>query len=225
VPDDLFYREQLLAIFATLRAMYEPRPTPWMGQSPDERAVTTEQWLSIITAAGITLGEFEEAVSAWVTSESGDKFPAPLDLLRLANMAKRASAAATSRPAITASRAMCDGSGWVRISDDAGVPCPRCNPALAAVFDNPDKLARWRTGTSLADLDVGVELRKGFLHYIVPLALEKPCGPAAEGYCTMVDGLNVARAAYADQCAEDHREPSWPHFDAVIATAVSRVPA
>lgn len=49
-------------------------------------------------------------------------------------------------------RALCDGTGWTH----QALPCPRCNPYLAIIFQSPERLIRWRNGTPikhLVDLD------------------------------------------------------------------------
>jgi hypothetical protein len=221
-PANLFYRNGLTAEFAKLRAMYEPRPTPWSGLTVEERNVTTDSWVAILTAAGITIPEFQSAVAAWVNQDGGEFFPSPLDLLRLSAKSKRRDDA---RRPIPADRIQCDGTGWMRDDDDDLYPCARCNPALAAVFADPVKRSRWREGAVLADLDVGVEMRRGMLHYIVPLALDHPCSAAPDYTATGARGVEVARKAYADECASQGRAPSWDHFDAVTARIAARAPA
>jgi hypothetical protein len=50
-------------------------------------------------------------------------------------------------------RPLCDGTGWIT---EHTVPCPRCNPYLAIIFQSPERLIRWRNGTPikhLVDLD------------------------------------------------------------------------
>jgi hypothetical protein len=64
--------------------------------------------------------------------------------------------------AIARSNVHCDGTGWIEHADGYR-PCPRCNDIIAAVYRDPDKLARWRNGTGLHLLDVGMEMKKGLL--------------------------------------------------------------
>lgn len=212
----LFYRDALVAEIGALRVMYEPRPTPWFGQSADEQAVTTEQWVQILAAAGLGIDEFRLAWSTWAASDAGDRFPAPRDLLALAARAKRGEV----RP-VPADRMMCNGTGW-RQKGDETVPCGRCSPALAAVWADPAKYARWKDGALLSDLDVGVEERKGMQRYIIPLRLEKPCSAASEESCPPARGLEIARAAYAAECEAQGRPPSWTHFATMIEAIAGR---
>jgi hypothetical protein len=67
--------------------------------------------------------------------------------------------------AIEPSRVHCDGSGWVPEEGEGLVPCRRCQPALARVWDDPDKLDRFRRGTAIQHLDVGVEAVHDRLRY------------------------------------------------------------
>lgn len=104
----------------------------------------------------------------------------------------------------------CDGSGWTW-TEHGLVPCPRCNGAAAAVYADGSKLNRWRTGTDLEDLEVGVERVKGVLRYIdrrEPVLCaeweEDPVEPAV--------GRRAAWNGYQEQCEDDGRQPNPSHF-------------
>lgn len=220
-PISLMYHDNLSAEIGRLRVLYEPRPTPWFGQNAEAQTVTTEQWIAIFAGAGIGIDEFHAAVEAWVLADGGERFPAPLDLMRLVARLKRGE---PSRREVPADRVMCDGSGWRHHDDEPATPCGRCNPALAAVWADDSLFAAWKAGSSLADLDVGVEERRGMLRYIVPLRLDPPCSFDARDdvYPDAATGLTIARTAYANECDAQGRAPSWDHFDRLIANAVAR---
>ena len=108
----------------------------------------------------------------------------------------------------------CDGSGW--IATGAGHrPCKRCNPGLAAVFADDDKLTRYRNGERLTELDVGVSKGKGgaMKH---DGGAPPICSPAHDGDALTLDsdvGRRIARDAYLLECAAAGREPKLKHFD------------
>lgn len=216
----LLYRDNLIVEFARLRAMYEPRPTPWSGQSPDEQAVTTNQWVDIMTAAGMAIRDLRDAIGVWSSSEGGEWFPAPMDLLRLAARAKKTDSARRPAPG---SNVHCDGSGWVTTSDGR-MPCPRCSPELAEVYADPARFALWRKGTNLSEVGVGVELRRGLLRSLLPSDERAVCRRAYEPPIDAERGLAAARSAYVDECTGQGRGPSWDHFDTVLARAAARPP-
>jgi hypothetical protein len=117
--------------------------------------------------------------------------------------------------AIEPSRVHCDGSGWVPEEGEGLVPCRRCQPALARVWDDPDKLDRFRRGTAIQHLDVGVEAVHDRLRYTdghrPPVCHPFPDRP--EDYPTMEGGLDIAWRAYAAQAEEEGRPTSRRHFD------------
>jgi hypothetical protein len=123
--------------------------------------------------------------------------------------------------------AQCDGSGWFE-TEDGDRPCPRCNPAIHAVYQDPVKLMRYRNGVSLADLDVGVNRgRQGVLEW-APGMTPPSCRPAteyeeeAEPVITPRQGVAVAWAAYVDDCMSDDppRTPNREHFNRIFGGIV-----
>jgi len=118
-------------------------------------------------------------------------------------------------PALRPAGAQCDGSGWNHDRDGHMVPCRRCNPALSDIYADPDKLTRWRSGVSAADLGVGVDRgRNGTLHYadgFTPLKCESawehepPSVPIEQGFA-------IARRAYEATCREQGRKPNEHYF-------------
>lgn len=116
----------------------------------------------------------------------------------------------------------CDGSGWV--AQTVGrFPCRRCNPALAEVFDDEESLDRWRHGTPLWLLDVGVERRRdgSLRHRDGPPPI---CTPAHDdGGLLRVEpriGIAVAREAYEAECRAASREPNVERFERVVRADV-----
>lgn len=112
--------------------------------------------------------------------------------------------------------AQCDGSGWLGSADGLR-PCPRCNPAIATTFRDDDLLARYRDGTPLHELGVGVEKNRGgkmrFEHGDPP-----QCHPATLGGLEVVDparGWQIALDAYEAECRSMGRDPKRSHFTAM----------
>lgn len=117
----------------------------------------------------------------------------------------------------------CDGSGWV--PDGATYrPCGRCNPALAQVYRDHDKLAAWRAGVPLWTLDVGVERkRNGQLRYVRG---EPPtCHVMHDDGVLSLNaavGIDVAKAAYEAEVTASGRKPKRERFER-MAAAVTEV--
>jgi hypothetical protein len=114
--------------------------------------------------------------------------------------------------AIDPGRIHCDGSGWLPAGCDDFKPCPRCNVALAAIFDDPAKLALWRTGTVVEQLDVGVERVNGRVRYVDGYR-PPTCRPADEISSNVEQARRVAWRSYEAHCREAGREPDPAYFD------------
>lgn len=117
--------------------------------------------------------------------------------------------------------AQCDGSGWLPTGDGMR-PCSRCNSALHTVWSSDDLLDRYRSGTPLHDLGVGVtKNRKGELRYENGRdALH--CTPAHDGGLENVApavGLAVARAAYETERRAMGLKPKVEAFDRWLRAA------
>ena len=80
-----------------------------------------------------------------------------------------------------------------------------------------DKLTRWRAGTSLADLDVGVMWARGHRLAYTDERVLPVCEPDWVHDDTLTLDLDVGRRvmweAYAAQCVEDGRKPSGVEYD------------
>lgn len=119
--------------------------------------------------------------------------------------------------ALPGGRVHCDGSGWVRdaVLPDRMTPCPRCSPALAEVFADPEKFERWKHGASMESLDVGVELVGGRFRYKSGarpprcFAAEDP----AEDVPPLGAGREIAWHAYAEERRAAGKRPTRKHFD------------
>lgn len=117
------------------------------------------------------------------------------------------------------STTQCDGTGWVPTGKPGERrPCRRCNSALAEVFDDPDKLERWRNGIGLHQLDVGVERKRdGSMRRTRG---DNPiCHAAPDGGVLDVDtkrGVPIARQAYRDERESQGREVTYKGFDRTV---------
>ncbi len=90
----------------------------------------------------------------------------PLGVLEQAYSDERA---ATRARTLKAGRG-CDGSGWIpagmrESGNDQYSPCPVCNPALTAVYRDPDMTARYLAGTPLHRLSDEVMQQNGVMHW------------------------------------------------------------
>lgn len=111
----------------------------------------------------------------------------------------------------------CDGSGWV----PSGVgmrPCPRCSPALSAVFRDPDEYEQWAKGVGLHRLGVGVELVRGQMRWVG--SPPPRCHVAVDdGPVLVLDprrGMALAHAAYVEERSAQGRQPSEQFFRAMF---------
>lgn len=114
---------------------------------------------------------------------------------------------------IPASRVHCDGSGWKR-GAGGQVPCPRCSPALASIWDD-DRRRQYLDGTPLEDLTSLVQRRRGQLEWGDGVKPPR-CGGAFDTVVPPSIGISIAAKHYKRQCDEDGREPNWDLFDAAL---------
>lgn len=117
-------------------------------------------------------------------------------------------------------RVHCDGSGW-RWTGGTLTPCPRCQPALTRVWEDPDKLLRYRGGHPIEWLDVGVERVSGHLRYTdghrPPSCTLAPDGE--DEVPTVAAGLDIAWAAYAAEQESVGTKPRRQHFNRLVRTS------
>ena len=118
-------------------------------------------------------------------------------------------------PVLDPVRVHCDGTGWRPAIDGMMTPCPRCNPAVAAIFADPDKLARWLDGAPPEQLNVGVE-RVGHRLRFKDGVQPPRCSLAEAPVVDWQHGLRAAWKGYAADCAEHGREPSRKWFEKTV---------
>jgi len=192
---------------AVMRALFHlVAATPgWSDETVDEYAA---QLVDLADAVSL-----EEACKSIARAWTDRKYRVPLATI-LESYDREHSLRAPR--AIEPSRVHCDGNGW-RPAKAHGymMPCERCNPALAAVFADPDKLERWSTGTPIENLGVGVERVAGRLRYRDELQ-PATCRPAHDQRDT--NGVNVRAAwrGYSEEAAQQGRTPARKHFEKLI---------
>lgn len=156
--------------------------------SPD----TIELWLNVFHSDDPTMVMY--GVREWVLTET--RFPTPADLRRYMRQAR-----IDSQAALPPSRG-CDGTGWRDIPEGL-MPCSTCNPALAQVFADRDKLRRWRHGEAVKTL-INMDMM------IMPVAYCQPDTFHEDPNDRMVSpsvGRRIAWRAHVDDAADRQVAP------------------
>lgn len=127
----------------------------------------------------------------------------------------------------------CDGSGWIVLNrrsageTDDTVPCRRCNPYLADIYDDVEKWRRYLDGVPLHllhdDVEVrtirGKEVMRGG-HGTPPRCQIETHHDPAQRIATFLEGVEIARDAYIAECAQQGREPNWDYFESLMVSAM-----
>jgi len=122
-------------------------------------------------------------------------------------------------------KAACDGTRW-----NQGVPCPRCNPYLHDVWQDPDLWGRFLDGTPLHVVHPDVRLVNHRLEVDVPVpaaCLQEDNydeqGNAVKFHITSGEALAAAAAGFAEGAAERGIEPDWERFDRTFRALIASV--
>lgn len=208
---------EVVILLAELRTMYEPRPTPWSGLDREQMQATTQAWLSVLAVAQVSPSDVRLAIERWRAGDHGSFFPSPVDLIRFITERTREAQRHVPPPRAPGG---CTGSGWLSIDGDR-TPCPRCSPAMYDVWNDPDKYARWKAGTPLHHLDVGVTKVGGAL--VLDAGQPPRCGEYRPEHDVIdpAKGKRTAWEAYVAESADAGREPNRNWFESILGAEVT----